>query len=853
MKESRTVSTGSMPSRGRLALAAASCLLLGPSLLPGQTTEVTITLLPEWNLVSVPLPPVDPSPTAVFAKLIAARRLKVVWGYAPGQGWTWHVLPEPFAGFNTLTELVAGRGYFVQLTRDPLGAAVPVTYQAKLETVGGCMQSGWNLAGFEVEAPTALEDVLGVHARRVTDVFRFDPVTQAFERCALGGACTDVERGRGYWMQADLDFCLPRALAVVLEADVDIPPLQGAGNIAGDEDTDYNRNGFLEGALHQDTISFERSVQERLFIVRGGGASAISFTIEEAGHWRAPLSGSSPLYPPVIQGPDGELLSAGWVPAGEGAISWLQLSIARGSLPFTHEETRTVFYDQEVRVLADRGGLGIGHYLGRLHVRSTGGTRTIFAAMTVPPLTGDYEGVVDVSTVNGLANSLGSVALRVSLVEDEDGLRAVIDSRDSPVVPQDVPLSGSFFEPAGGKLVVTGSMSLPAKARADSKTEEESVREATQPGWVPPENPFLRRIVRDFTFLGEHRGAGAIEGTYGETILNLLPYPVVLEGRFRMERRRLDLPREVCGNGEDDDGDQKTDEEDCSPPGLLEARRFNIEGRVLALDGTGPPSPLEGAEVVLTGSHLQLASTAAAGGTYGFYGLPPGVYGASAALLGYAAGPAARRLFRLGLDGAVESLDSRPGEPLELILERRSAPPGELQILAVPESGRAPLRVRFAAAAPAGASSFAWRFPGGSPDSFEGERPPAVLYASPGVHTAELRVTAGGQDLAASKVVPVGPAGGVQNPDGTWSVVDGSAIPSQIEALAIMPGMAAGAVSRDDTAPGAGNARYLLIGNAGAPLNGYMTGGRGLAGRTGQDHLILEVGPVSNVPLEVAR
>lgn len=801
-----------------------------------QQGNVTLTLRSNWNLISLPAPPADPAPTRVFASLITSKRLKSIWGYSATGGWERHIQqssPQTPVELNSLKRLVAGHAYFVELTSDPSAQQVNVTYTVGPFGSERCVQGEWSLVGFDVTQPTPLDQVFGTHRVDVLEVLRLDALTQSFERLGQG-TFTSVERGRGYWIRSNADFCLTPSLELVLEGDLDVEPFSPPGGGIGDGDGDINGNGFLEGPFEQDTISFDRSLDRKSFVVRNRGTGTMTYNLVLDGWWFAPPLMDDPLPPRVSQDGNGRLQGSEWQTALPEASQWLTLSQINGTVPHTTSSGIT-FSEEQITLLGGRLGLAIGHYLARIQVQSSAGARNIFALMTVPPLDGKYVGTAVVKTNNGVQNEIGKISLVLSLVQHGDELRGVIHSDETLVYPVDVPLTGNLYEPDTGRFILSGSFSMAPKPRADSKPEATAVDDATSPDFDPsPTNPFTVRFIRSITLTGMQTASGTLVGEYFETIEGLLPFPIALEGTWRVDRRALDL--------------------DPFPDALKDEKRFRVGGTVSAVLSGALTETLDDAEVVLTGSHLQLSATSTVGGNYSFDHLLPGVYKVSAAKLGYSSGQSAARVFFLRSDGTAESLDGLPGAALALTLNRDISNNGELAILASPESGEAPLKVRFSGRAPPSTTEWDWKFPGGNPASHGSEHPPVVSYSTPGVRTATLQASVGGESRSASKVIVVGPIGERRNQDGTFDYISVANIAVRLETggMASVGGSSGAVISRNDTSPGANNATYILIGSVGAPLNGYLTGGSG-GGPNAPPHLILEVGPVAVVPVEAAK
>jgi hypothetical protein len=115
---------------------------------------VSIALKAGWNLVSMPIVPYDPNIQSVIAGLIANGSVKQVATFV----WEAGALVQKVwsAGPKTLTTMVDGRGYWIEMTKDDtlvvhgtfviLPPSAPPSYQ---------VYSGWNLIGFTSLDPAA--------------------------------------------------------------------------------------------------------------------------------------------------------------------------------------------------------------------------------------------------------------------------------------------------------------------------------------------------------------------------------------------------------------------------------------------------------------------------------------------------------------------------------------------------------------------------------------------------------------------------------------------------------------------------------------------------------------------------
>jgi hypothetical protein len=189
-----TAVAGEHASGGRAVLLGDASLLLETALEPNRE-ELLLNLLgwlsrsasewhgelqPGWNLVSVPLFPLDPGTTAVLAGLAVPARRAFGWSQARGT--------------TALQCLLPGDAFWVYLGddgRESAGTAVPWDVRgdpSRRTTVR--LRAGWNLVG-----PLhggAIPAGLGVLA-----VWAWDPGANAYEFILPD---TPLQPGRGYWV-----------------------------------------------------------------------------------------------------------------------------------------------------------------------------------------------------------------------------------------------------------------------------------------------------------------------------------------------------------------------------------------------------------------------------------------------------------------------------------------------------------------------------------------------------------------------------------------------------------------------------------------------------------------------------
>jgi len=153
-----------------------------------------------WNLVSLPLVPYDPTIEVVLADLIAHGSVRQVATFVWESGalvqkvWT--------AGPKTLTQMVDGQGYWIEMTAAdelvirgselPAPPAPPPAYS---------VYTGWNLIGFKSLTPKAPGAYLGpAVAASVAAIYGYDATTGAYFI-----PMEMMDPGQGYWLAVTKD------------------------------------------------------------------------------------------------------------------------------------------------------------------------------------------------------------------------------------------------------------------------------------------------------------------------------------------------------------------------------------------------------------------------------------------------------------------------------------------------------------------------------------------------------------------------------------------------------------------------------------------------------------------------
>lgn len=497
-------------------------VLLGASLAGSAVADTQrLQLKTGWNLVSLAIDPVDPSPAAVFAPLGA--NLRSVWAYDQVTG-SWTRFPQAAAGLPVLDQLRPGRGYWVEV-----GAAANVDLvgiDAALPGGPGEIVTGWNLIGFPLLQPAAYDRVLADASIREIWTFensQFQGVVIDTAGLVVREDFLEMKPGRGYWVRSVQPTSLAPILKTTLPADIDVPPLflqdppvdaEVSWTSISVGDVDVGRDGLYDRALTQRAVDFDVRVMQQQLVVTNWGSGVLRYRV-------------------AVNDADGE-------------CSWLRFQVRdpqTGAIELVTEVEGAVLTERDFLTLAalraDRapGNYDCGFTLvsnGVLppelptptaSIRAVEPVRNYQAFMTVGGLEGDYRLRVVIDTIDGKPADLANPRIGLSLYQDAGGLKAIIDSESTLLFPTNVPLAGRIIQSDTTRFEASGSLVMPQGS---------------------PGNPFATNVRRDVTLRGvrgDRAGLGGpsllspdLEGQYFETVRNLTGQPIQLVGTFTGER-----------------------------------------------------------------------------------------------------------------------------------------------------------------------------------------------------------------------------------------------------------------------------------------------------------------------------
>jgi hypothetical protein len=154
----------------------------------------TIQLKKNWNLVSFPLQPSNTDVASVLAGINGSYTAIYSWNGTSYESY------YPDSSSNTLTKLIAGRGYWVFM-EEP--ASIQIKGSQPPKSIE--LKRNWNLVGFNSIMPMTVEKALSLTGDTVEAIYAYDSSNNKYETVET------LEPGRGYWIIAtrDVTWTLP--------------------------------------------------------------------------------------------------------------------------------------------------------------------------------------------------------------------------------------------------------------------------------------------------------------------------------------------------------------------------------------------------------------------------------------------------------------------------------------------------------------------------------------------------------------------------------------------------------------------------------------------------------------------
>jgi hypothetical protein len=159
-----------------------------PTPTPGN---FSLSLAPEWNLISLPVQPSNKAIDNVLSSI--SGKFAAVYAY-DGNDYQSYV---PGASSNSLTTMETGRGYWIYMNS---GATLQATRNPAPKNVQ--LKVGWNLVGFPSTTTTPIAQALSSISGKYQVVYAYDTTSKTYKGYTPGGnmELTTMEPGLGYWI-----------------------------------------------------------------------------------------------------------------------------------------------------------------------------------------------------------------------------------------------------------------------------------------------------------------------------------------------------------------------------------------------------------------------------------------------------------------------------------------------------------------------------------------------------------------------------------------------------------------------------------------------------------------------------
>ena len=166
----------------------------------GKTQPFNLPLSQGWQMISLPFQPEDTALGVVLSTI--AGNYNSVWAYdSEAGGWLrYHTSGADF--LNTLTDMTAGRGYWIDVI-----SAATLSIKGTTPSPTIPLKSGWNLVGYNSLIPQNTTTAISSVAGKYDSVWTYNSTTHTWLRHTQGGPdflnnLNTMEPGRGYWIYA---------------------------------------------------------------------------------------------------------------------------------------------------------------------------------------------------------------------------------------------------------------------------------------------------------------------------------------------------------------------------------------------------------------------------------------------------------------------------------------------------------------------------------------------------------------------------------------------------------------------------------------------------------------------------
>lgn len=466
-----------------------------------------IELIAGWNLISFAVQPTNSEVEAVLDEIITNGKFIAIWTYDAASE-TWSTYPAPLDAIPAIEHIETNKGYWLKVT-----SATTLTVEGT-EAMPICSTSfvaGWNLVGFSADETKPYDRVF--YGAPVREIWKYDAAAGQFkgmELPATPGApiiedFTELEPCAGYWVYASEPFTLEPFLGTAMEGDKDVPPLLTDDPIPGERlewsdftpgDEDIGMDGYYDRPDTQRALTFRDNMTSQNISIYNTGSGILTWTAH-------------------IDDPENSF--------------WLRFAIMdeeEGKEVFVESLSGSVTTDTVIlKVVADRTGLPSGDYEATITIigNETGDEpiREITVYMNVAAIDGDYKVIAHIDTVDNKKADMHNPRLFLSLYNDRDGLKGIIDDHRTLLMPERFYMTGAYYEEGTNHFIISGSLELP----------------------VGQDNPYKVPLRRDITLIGDRAGSQDamlgpldLKGEYRETIRNVLKEPIYLAGTFTATR-----------------------------------------------------------------------------------------------------------------------------------------------------------------------------------------------------------------------------------------------------------------------------------------------------------------------------
>lgn len=160
-----------------------------------STIEVTLNLDLGWNLISLPVQPLDTDINVVLSSI--ENKYESIYRYSANPGWLWYFPAQPL--LSNLSVVEAGMGYWINM----LEAGQLIVQGLEPGTLIH-LYPGWNLVGYNSRSPMDIGDAMSSIEGQYNSVFEFNSGNWFwfFPATPLGSNLKTARPGMGYWIEA---------------------------------------------------------------------------------------------------------------------------------------------------------------------------------------------------------------------------------------------------------------------------------------------------------------------------------------------------------------------------------------------------------------------------------------------------------------------------------------------------------------------------------------------------------------------------------------------------------------------------------------------------------------------------